>query len=79
MTEKNLADNKKLPEEIIGFSQETIDRLRVDFENYLKNNAKNIKLEDLIKRKATTGEYTSLYTRYAWASWLYCYECYWKD
>ena len=74
-----MTDNKKLPEQLVNFSAETVERIRIDFENYLKRTAKNIKFEDLTKRKATTGEYTSLYTRYAWASWLHCYNYYLAD
>ncbi len=69
-------ENKKLPEDILGLDSTLVDMLRNDFELYLKKTVKNISHEDLVRRKLVTGEYTSLYTRYAWASWLYCYNEY---
>ena len=73
-----MTEKKQLPEEILQLDSDTVDMLRYDFENYLKRTVKNIKFEDLTKVNLNTGEYASLYTRYAWASWLHCYDQYWN-
>ncbi len=68
--------NKVTPEEQMGLSHDITERLRVGFEKYIKGAAKNINPEHLLARKALNGDYKSLYTRYAWASWLYCFAEY---
>lgn len=56
----------------------TVDILQADFETYLARYASNIPKGQLLAKKAISGEYASLYTRYAWYSWVSCYEYYKK-
>jgi len=65
--------------ELVGgeLPQELVDKLRKDFEAYLKEKTPNVKYENLIARRPNNPVmYKSLYSEYAFQAYITAYKKY---